>query len=126
VIVVTRDGPDAWTASRDARPAGHVRVLVRPDRRTSLYPRAVTDDACAPLVDAVLATHAGELYVEVDEAATEVRNLLAERGFAVQRREHHYRVPTRATGAAPPRGISFPSAAESDVDQLCALDDALR
>lgn len=125
VIVVTRDGPDRWTASRDTQPAGRLQVLVRPDRRTTLYLREVADDAYAPLVDAALRVHDDELYVEVDEAATDVRKLLAEREFAVRRREHHYRVPTRPVEVAL-TGFAFVSAAGSDVDRLRELDDALR
>lgn len=123
---MTREGPDRWTASRGNRPAGRLHVLVRPDRRTALYLRDVADDAYAPLVDAALVRYTGELYVEVDDAATDVRNLLTERGFAVRRHELHYRVPTRATGAETPRGFSFISAIESDVDLLRELDDGLR
>jgi hypothetical protein len=36
------------------RPPGRLHVLLRPDRRTCLYLRDVTDDASAALVDAVL------------------------------------------------------------------------
>lgn len=126
VIVVTQDGPDRWSASRGGRPAGRLHVLLRPDHRTCLYPRDVIDDAYPALLDAVLGRYPDELYVEVDDAAVQVRNLLAERGFAVRRHEHHYRVPTRATGAALPPGFTCVSAAESDVDRLRELDDALR
>jgi hypothetical protein len=45
-------------------------------------------DAYAALVDAVSRERGGDLYVEVDEAAAQVRDLLTARGFAVQRHEH--------------------------------------
>jgi GNAT superfamily N-acetyltransferase len=134
VVVVEQDGPERWIATRGAQAAGRLRVLVRPDRRTSLYLRDVADDAYAPLLDAVLLLRGEDLYIEVDEAATQVLDLLAARGFSVQRREHHYLVPTRLSGAGSadassgrvPAGFGFISAADSDVDRLRELDDALR
>jgi ribosomal protein S18 acetylase RimI-like enzyme len=134
VIVVSADGPGRWTAARGDQPAGRLRVLVRPDDRTCLYPRDVTDDAYAPLIDTVLRVYQEDLYIEVDEAAAHARGVLALRGFLAHRREHHYLVPTQLTGRVasfgrgeqPPAGFTFISAADCDVDRLRELDDALR
>src|SRR5690349_16194868 len=100
MIAVSQEGTDRWIATRGTEAAGRLRVLVRPDARTGLYPRDVADDAYAPLLDAVLREHHGDLVIEVDEAAGTAREVLSARGFVVQRREHHYLVPT---GHASPR-----------------------
>ena len=129
MIAVARDRPDRWIATRGPQPAGRLRVLVRPDGLTGLYPRDVADDAYGPLVDAVSRTHHGNLCIEVAEAAGEAREALSARGFAVHRHEHHYRVPTAGpavSGRRVPAGFAVISAADADVDRLRELDDALR
>ena len=128
MIVVRREGPDSWTATRGGHPVGRLRVLTRPDRRTCLYLRDVADEAYAPLVDAVLGMYEEDLYVEVDETADHAREVLAARGFVPHRHEHHYAVPTGLPTAdtAAPAGFAFVSAADCDVDRLRELDDVLR
>jgi hypothetical protein len=131
VIDVRRDGPDRWTAVRGAEVVGRLRALVRPDGRCHLLPRDVATDAYGPLVDEALRALGRDLYVEVDEAAADVRRVLAARGFTVHRREHRYQVPTDLSrvGLAQrsvPDGFGVVSAAGADVDRLRALDDALR
>jgi len=126
VILVSQEGPDLWIATRGTEAAGRLRALVRPDARTGLYLRDVADDAYAPLLDAVLPDHHGDLVIEVDEAAGTAREVLAARGFIVQRREHHYLVPTGHANSRVPAGFAFISAADCDVDRLRELDDTLR
>jgi RimJ/RimL family protein N-acetyltransferase len=129
VIVVAQHGPADWIATRGSQPAGRLRVLVRPDGLTGLYPRDVADDAYGPLVDAVSQAHHGNLCIEVAEDAVEAREALSARGFAVHRHEHHYLVPTTGPAARErrvPEGFAVISAADADVDRLRELDDALR
>lgn len=128
VIEVTLGEPGRWTASSGGDVVGWLRALVRPDQRCALYLRDIADErAYAPLLDAALGELTGELYVEADEDATSLRTLLAERGFAEHRREHHYLVPTGRSGSrALPDGFRLLSAADADVARLSALDDALR
>jgi ribosomal protein S18 acetylase RimI-like enzyme len=128
VIAVTEDGPQRWTASQGGEVVGRLRALVRPDERCTLYLREVASDAYAPLVDVALSALDGEVYVEVDEGADDVRAVLAERGFTVSRREHRYLVPTDLSAISPARPASFDviSAVRADVDRWRELDDALR
>lgn len=101
---------------------------------TVLHLSDVADDPYAQLVDAVLRVRGEDLYVEVDEAATPMLDLLAARGFTAHRREHHYLVPTghpgsgsaEASGTCVPAGFGFRSAAAGDLKRLRELDDALR
>jgi ribosomal protein S18 acetylase RimI-like enzyme len=76
----------------------------------------------------VLGVYEQDLYVEVDETAGHAREVLAARGFVVQRHEHHYVIPTHlpVAGTTATAGFAFVSAADCDVDRLRELDDALR
>jgi len=59
--------------------------------------------------------------------ADEVRTVLADRGFRVDRREHRYVIPTdRVVASGLPAGFDVVSAADADVDRWRELDDALR
>jgi hypothetical protein len=74
----------------------------------------------------VLREHREDLLIDVDEAAGTARDVLSARGFVVQRREHHYLVPTSRGMARAPVGFAFISAADCDVDRLRILDETLR
>jgi RimJ/RimL family protein N-acetyltransferase len=131
VTVVAAEGPLRWTARRDGRVVGELRVLVRPDQRCCLYLREGTLDTTRPLLDVALEALDQDLYVEVDEADDDLQQELAARGFIVNRREHHYLLPTDPArnglaNAAVPAGFSLVSAAEAGVDLLCELDETLR
>src|ERR1700742_892288 len=124
--MVTGEDHNHWTASIGAEVVGQLRALVKPDRRCALFVRDLTDErAHELLVDAALRELDRDLYVEVDEAAASVRDMLAERGFAVHRREHHYLVPTDQVRPMPD-GYDTVSAADADVARLSELDEALR
>ncbi len=126
MIVVTGEGQDRWTASDGAEVVGRLRAFVKPDQRCALFVRDVVGErAYGPLVDAALRELDRDLYIEVDEDALSVREILVERGFAVHRREHHYLVPT-AYVRPMPAGYDIVSAADADVARLSELDAALR
>jgi hypothetical protein len=74
---------------------------------------------------------AHDLYVTVDEAAAEQRELFERLGFVVNRRESEYLIPTDPEvtglqGAALPAGYDVVRADGVEKDRLRLLDDALR
>lgn len=104
---------------------------MRPDQRCYLFLRDCAPQAYGPLLDAALDALDQDVYIEVDEAAGDLQRALSDRGFVVNRREHHYLVPTdpAVTGLAGrvvPDGFRLISAAQADLDRLRELDDALR
>lgn len=131
MTIVASEAPLRWTASRDGAVVGRVAALRRPDRRCFLFVRDCAADAYAPLLDAAQDALDQDVYVEVDEAAADTLRVLTRCGFSVNRREHHYALPTDPArnglaGRAVPDGFSIVSAARADVDRLRELDDALR
>lgn len=129
MIVVTQEASDEWTATDGPDVVGRMRALVKPDRRCALLPSDITDDsAYGPLLDAAARDATVDLYFEADEDATDLIGTLAERGFAVQRRDHLYLVPTDQSHRprAVPPGFAVVSAADADIDRHRELDDVLR
>jgi ribosomal protein S18 acetylase RimI-like enzyme len=131
MTVVVRQTPPGWTAWRDGAVVGRLSVLVRPDQRCFLVSHDCDADAYGPLLDAALAARDQDVYVELDEVVTDAQRACARRGFTVNRREHHYLLPTdpARTGLirrGAPNGLGIISAAQADADRLRKLDDALR
>lgn len=130
--MVSSEAPLRWSASRDGVAVGQLHALLRPDTRCYLlFLRDCAPQAYGPLLDAALDAVDRDLYVDVDETAGDLRRELAGRGFAVNRREDYYLVPTDPTvtglaGWPMPDGFQIISAAEADVDRLRDLDDTLR
>jgi RimJ/RimL family protein N-acetyltransferase len=85
-------------------------LFVRPDGRRFL--RGEPDDLPS-----------GEIYATVAESDVA---RYEHAGFAVNRREDEYLVPTAQHDAEPPAGYGFRRADEADEQQLRLLDDALR
>lgn len=129
MIVVLREPPDRWTAARDAKPLGVLRALMRPDQRRFLYPGDLPSTLLGPLLDAALSDLDGQdVYLEIDESEGDAHQVLALRGFEINRWEHRYELPVDQLAAwdKPPDGLSIMSAVGVDVDRLRDLDDRLR
>jgi RimJ/RimL family protein N-acetyltransferase len=106
---------------------GEFRAWVRPDGRCCLFGRDLAVDDYGPALDEVLADLRTDVYVETDEVDLELQWVLADRSFAVNRREHVYLLATGLSGEWPrPAGFDTISAADADVARLMALDDLLR
>jgi GNAT superfamily N-acetyltransferase len=130
-VEITGEG-DRWEAHDGADMVGVLRAVTRADRRTFLSFRDCHDDAYAPLLArAVTELHRPRLYTSVPEQDEPGLRRLADLGFVVSRRDHHYRIPVdparfRLPDPAPPPGIVLVSAADADLDRLRVLDDTLR
>ncbi len=131
VAVLVSHTPTGWTASRDGEVVGRLGTLVRPDQRCFLVWRDCDAEAYGPLLDTALATLHQDVYIELDEAAADAQHACTQRGFTLIRREHCYLLPTDPArtglaGQVTPEGLGIISAAQTNVDQLRELDDALR
>ena len=83
-----------WRALDGDLVAGEVSARLRPDNRWFLYFDTWRADAYQPLADAVARDLGRDLYVTLDDAEYDALDACAEAGFAVHRRESHYRIPT--------------------------------
>lgn len=127
VIEVVGVAPTRWEARRAGSAAGRLLAHVRHDRRCCLHLSEVADDEVyGRLVDTAIEAVPGDLYVEVDEQATGALEVLTARGFTVHRRTNVYTVPTDTANATFPDGYTFVSMADTDLDRLRELEDALR
>ena len=101
---------------------GDLQAWRRPDERQTLYFGQCEARAYGPLAAAV-----GEAcYTTVDAASTDVVAALVAAGFSEHRREHEYEIPVSRVGAPLPYGINVISAGDTALDELMALDCALR
>jgi ribosomal protein S18 acetylase RimI-like enzyme len=129
-VVVTKT-PDGWTAHHEQVAVGKAAALVRPDARCFVVFGACHPVAYEPLVQAI-AQHVGwDLYTEIGEADTELRERLLAVGFVVNRREHTYTIPTDPaitglTNLDVPAGFEIVTADLVDEDRLRELDDELK
>ncbi|MGH3171768.1 MAG: GNAT family N-acetyltransferase [Trebonia sp.] len=129
---VTRESTaDAWRALDGTTVAGEVRVWRRPDGRKQLFFDTWRADAYLPLTRAVARDLGQDLYTMLDDAEFDAFDACVNAGFAVRRRESHYRIPTdpALTGldrAALPDGMAVLSARDADIGRLMLLDDDLR
>lgn len=121
-----------WRAFDGAETVGAVRAHLMPDSRWRIGFESCRDDAYGPLLDAVAAGVGGDdLYLNVGERYTEGQARFTDLGFAVNRREGYYRIPTAPaiTGLVktePPADVVFISAIDADEEDLRLLDQALR
>jgi len=116
-----------WLAVQEGEAAGEVRAWIRPDERCSVWFRDCQADSYAPLLAAITAEVGRDLYVELDEADTESLTRFVRLGFAVNRQEGHYLIPTDpAVNGLRAADVSLISAADADEDRLRLLDDLLR
>lgn len=131
-LQVRRLSPDlAWRALAGEQRVGLVKALLRPDERCFVVFDSCRAEAYEPLLAAVGQELGRDLYVTVDEADDEGRAQYERLGFAVNRRESEYLIPTdpQVTGlrdvGAPP-GFVLVGADQVAEDRLRALDDRLR
>lgn len=120
-----------WRAVDGAGVVGAVTAFLRPDNRWFAWFDSCRADAYRPLLAAVAGNVGGDLYAVADEADAQAAGTFTDLGFAENRREGNYLIPTDPgrTGLA---GVSVPdetviiSAAAADEDDLRLLDEALR
>jgi ribosomal protein S18 acetylase RimI-like enzyme len=116
-----------WRAFDGDRAVGAVRSFLRPDNRWFVTFEDGRDDSYAPLLAAADADAGADLYATADDTDFAALDRLAGLGFAVDRRESNYAIPTGpGTVADEPEGIVIISAADADEDDLRRLDDTLR
>lgn len=129
---VMREGvADTWQALDGGTVAGEVRLWRRPDDRKQLFFDTWCLDAYLPLTMAVARDLGQDLYTVLDDAEFDAFDACVSAGFAVNRRESYYRIPTdpAVTGLGTAKllpGMSVISSKEADLDRLRLLDDDLR
>jgi len=120
-----------WRARDGGDVVGAVTAFLRPDNRWLIWFDTCRVDACQPLVAVVAGNVASDLYANADETDAEAVARLIDLGFAQNRREGIYLMPTdpartRLADVAVPDETVIISAASADEDDLRLLDDALR
>ena len=116
-------GPrELWLAWSGERIVGMLRPWLRPDGRHALYFGPCEPDA----YPALIAQIEGECYMTVDAANTGLVAQCTELGFRVERTEYLYEIPVTLFEAPVPPGLEIISAAGTELEQLMALDCALR
>jgi ribosomal protein S18 acetylase RimI-like enzyme len=120
-----------WRAFDADRAVGAARAFLRPDNRWFVVFDTCRADSYQPLLAAVAENVRGDLYTTARETDEQGLDRLARLGFAPNRRESTYLIPTdpAATGldaVREPEDTIIISAADADEEQLRALDDALR
>ena len=117
------DGPrQLWLAWGGGEVVGVMRPWVRPDGRNTLY-----FGPCKPWAYAVLAAEvAGECFTTIDAADEDAFKELTAVGFREQRSESNYEIPVVPFEAPVPEGLAVISAADTTLEELMALDCALR
>jgi ribosomal protein S18 acetylase RimI-like enzyme len=129
-VVVTKT-PDGWAAHHGEVAVGKAAALVRPDARCFVVFRTCQADAYRPLLQAIAQHLRRDLYTEIDQADVAVLQRLVGLGFAVNRREHIYAIPTDPTitglgDVAVPAGFEIVTVDRVSEDRLRRLDDELR
>lgn len=129
---VTRTSPGlVWRALDGDENIGVAEAFVRPDERCFVFFASCRADAYGPLLAAVAEELGHDLYVTVDEADFEARDLHEQLGFVVHRRESEYLIPTDPEvtglrGVEAPPGFVLVCADQVQGDRLRVLDDTLR
>ena len=120
-----------WRALDGSEVVGSITAFLRPDERWFVMFDSCRDDACLPLLAAVSGNTGSDLYMTAEEADSEGFDRLIALGFAVNRRDSIYLIPTDPgrTGlgdASLPDDVVAISAADADSEDLRLLDDELR
>jgi len=120
-----------WRALDGSEVVGSITAFMRPDDRWFVMFDSCGDDAYLPLLTAVGGNTGSDLYTTAEEGDTESCQRLIALGFAVNRRDAIYLIPTdpARTGLADialPDDVIAISAADADEEDLRLLDDALR
>jgi ribosomal protein S18 acetylase RimI-like enzyme len=128
---VVRVADFVWRAHAGDEELGAVKARMRPDGRCFVSFDSCRADVYEPLLTAVADELGRDLHATLDEADDEGRRLYEELGFAVDRRESEYLVPTDPDvtglgGVEAPPDFVLVSADGVDEERLRALDDALR
>jgi GNAT superfamily N-acetyltransferase len=127
-VMIDRVDETRWQAVADERIVGHGDVSRRPDGRLFLSIDVWQDQAFDPLATAMLGDLPGAvLHTLVGGEDAEQTARWERAGFAVERREWEYLMPTR-TGAAPAaaEGVAILPAGTADEGLLRALDTEIR
>jgi len=122
---------DGWVARHRGLTIGKAEELVRPDGRCFVVFGVGTADAYEPLVQAIAQHLECDLYIEIDEADTELLQRLVGMGFKVHRQEHTYAIPTDPaitglTKLTVPVAFELVTADRVSEDRLRELDDELK
>jgi ribosomal protein S18 acetylase RimI-like enzyme len=131
-VRIVRSPPGlVWRAFDGDQAVGAVRATLRPNQRWFVFFDTCREDSYAPLVAAVAQNTCADLYTIMDEANEEGLARLSRLGFAEDRREGIFVIPTdpAATGlrdVAVPDEITIISASNAYEDQLRLLDEDLR
>ena len=129
---VVRAAPGlVWRALDGDQVVGSVTAVLLPNDRWFVDFSHGGESAWRPLLAAVAANTASDLYLTADDTDVQYLRQLAGLGFTELRRESHVLIPTDPglTGlvvTAEPPGVLFISAADAFEDDLRLLDDALR
>lgn len=131
-VRVVRASPGLiWRAYDTETPVGSIRAFLRPDNRWFVAFEPGRDDSYAPLLAAVAANTDADLYARAYETEPAHQARLARLGFAENRRESSYLIPTDPAvtgldGVTEPDDVVVISAADAYEDELRLLDDMLR
>lgn len=128
---IIRQRAGEWRALDGDQGVGFAHAAPRPDRRWFVWLDSWRTDAYEGLLAAITDDIQQDLYITADESDYEQLERCDMLGFAINRREDEYLLPTdpEVTGlkdARFPAGLHAVSAADAEVDALRALDDLLR
>jgi GNAT superfamily N-acetyltransferase len=113
---------DHWIAWRDGQVIGALRPWRSPDGKLRLF----FDRTEPAAYEALIAKVDGPCLTSVDETNQPVVRALRDLGFEPVRREVQLEIPVTRTAYGLPPGYRVISAADTNVWDLMALDDALR
>ncbi|TDU90211.1 acetyltransferase (GNAT) family protein [Kribbella voronezhensis] len=122
ITVKRSEDQEGWIASRDGAVIGELHPWPAPDRKLRLFFGDTEPAAYEPLIDKVT----GPCLTTVDEADRPTVDALRALGFTPVRREVRLEIPVTRASFDVPAGYRLISAADTGVQDLMALDDALR
>ncbi|MFJ5924576.1 GNAT family N-acetyltransferase [Kitasatospora sp. NPDC092948] len=128
-VMIDRVDEARWQAVADERIVGHGDVSRRPDGRLFVSIDVWQDEAFDPLAAAMLGELPGSvLHTLVGGEDAELAARWQRAGFAVERREWEYLLPTGASGAsgAAAEGVTVLAAGTADERLLRVLDREIR
>ncbi|GGQ90364.1 GNAT family N-acetyltransferase [Kitasatospora griseola] len=127
-VMINRVDEAEWQAVADEQIVGHGDVSYRPDGRLFVSIDVWQDEAFDPLAEAMLGElPTAVLHTLVGGEDAELTARWERAGFAVERREWEYLLPTRAAVAGPvPEGVTILPAGTADEGLLRELDRTVR